>query len=110
MEQKPGAPLGIVGCAPPHVERYRARTASAAPELGPFLLAPLARRRDGADVGDVDNRTLQAVAIKDLAAGTRHQRAGFLRWQPLTARPHRILPFGPVARVAPRLKVGLSSL
>jgi hypothetical protein len=63
MEQKPGAPLGIVGCAPPHVERYRARTASAAPELGPFLLGPLARRRDGADVGDVDNRQTFVLQI-----------------------------------------------
>jgi hypothetical protein len=36
MELLPSARLGMVGCASPLLS-YRARMASAAPELGPFL-------------------------------------------------------------------------
>src|SRR6266852_6071109 len=63
----------------------------------------------GGDVGDVGQGILEAVAIKHLAAGTAHHRAGLLRRQPLARVPHRIFPSRPVALIAPSLKISLSS-
>src|SRR6266581_28220 len=61
----------------------------------------------GGDVGDVDQCILEAVAIKHLAAGTAHHRAGLLRWQFLAGFPHRIFPRGPISLIAPSLKIGI---
>src|SRR5216683_7089242 len=63
----------------------------------------------GGDVRDVDQRILEAVAIKHLAAGTAHHRAGLLRRQPLAGCPHGIFPRGPISLIAPRLEVSLGS-
>src|SRR6266481_6500037 len=63
----------------------------------------------GGDVGDVDQGILEAVAIKHLAAGTAHHRAGLLRRKPLAGLPHRIFLRGPVSLIAPRLEISLSS-
>src|SRR6266851_1234375 len=63
----------------------------------------------GGDVRDVDQRILEAVAIKHLAAVTAHHRAGLLRRQPLAGCPHGIFPRGPISLIAPRLEVSLGS-
>src|ERR1700730_18264393 len=62
------------------------------------------------DVGDVDQGMLEAVAIKHLAAGVAHHRAGLLRWQLFASCPHFIFARGPVALPAPRLEVSLGAL
>src|SRR6266436_3590837 len=64
----------------------------------------------GGDVGDVDQGILEAVAIKHLAAGTAHHRAGLLRWQLFASCPHFIFARGPVALIAPCPKVSLGSV
>jgi hypothetical protein len=49
IELLPSARIGMVGCSFVAAERYRARTASAAPELGPFLFG--GRYRVRAELG-----------------------------------------------------------
>jgi hypothetical protein len=64
----------------------------------------------GCDVRDVDQGILEAVTIKHLPAGAAHYRAGLLRWQLFASRPHCIFARGPVALIAPCLKIGLGPL
>src|SRR6266436_265487 len=64
----------------------------------------------GGDVGDVDQSILEAVAIKHLAAGTAHHRAGLLRRQPLARVPQRVFPCRPIPLIKPRLKISLGSI
>src|ERR1700730_11398913 len=63
----------------------------------------------GGDVGDVDQGILEAVAIKHLAAGTVHHRAGLLRRQPLVRIPQRVFPRGPISLATPCPEIRLSS-
>src|SRR5467141_1923075 len=63
----------------------------------------------GGDVGDVDQGILEAVAIKHLAAGTAHHRAGLLRRQPLARVPQRVFPRGTISLITPRLEISLGS-
>jgi len=63
----------------------------------------------GADVRGVDQVVLQTATIKHLAAGTAHHRIGRLGRQLFPTFPHRVFPRGPVARLAPSLKIGLGA-
>src|SRR5258706_234650 len=64
----------------------------------------------GCDVRDVDQGILEAVTIKHLAAGAAHHRAGLLRWQLFASCPHCIFSRGPVALIAPCLKISFGSV
>src|SRR6266550_6905825 len=53
---------------------------------------------------------LKLVAIKHLTTWAPHKRVWFLRGQLLAGRPHGIFPSGPIAGIAPFLKIRLGSV
>src|SRR6266576_3331099 len=55
-------------------------------------------------------RMLKLVAIKHLTTWAPHKRVWFLRGQLLAGRPDGIFPSGPIAGIAPFLKIRLGSL
>src|SRR6266481_5496935 len=70
----------------------------------------------GGDVGDVDQVFLEAVTVEDVAARAFQKDAArlpglpFVRRQPLSRVPQRVLPRGPIPLIAPRLEISLSAL